>query len=68
MFFKCKHPAKWLYVEKDHTERDSRDYPGEFTQITYHLYCLKCGEKVNISYSKPHWDVIEASIGGGVMS
>ena len=36
MFFKCKHPARWLGVKKQETvEKKSAD----FEVVTYHLRC-----------------------------
>ncbi len=58
--FKCKHPAKYLVVERDSTHEDSAEYPGEYTNITHHLMCYKCQEIINIGYAKPHHDVIMA--------
>lgn len=49
MFFNCKHPVQYLVVEKDATETKI-DY--DYTQICYHLACLKCREKVSIKYAK----------------
>jgi hypothetical protein len=49
MFFKCKHPARWLGVKKQETvEKKSAD----FDVVTYHLRCCKCGEDVALSYAK----------------
>ena len=49
MFFKCKHPAEFLSVEKDSTkESDGVD----FEYITHHLFCKKCKTKVDITYAK----------------
>ena len=60
--FKCKHPARALFVRTDSTSKDSDNHPGEFTIITHHLYCMKCNEQVDITYAKPHWDVMDVNI------
>jgi hypothetical protein len=49
MFFKCKHPAKYLSVQKNETKKLSDD--GYFLEITYHLRCI-CGEKIDIKHSE----------------
>jgi hypothetical protein len=48
-FFKCKHPADWLIVEKNQTVKP---YDEDFEDVTIHLRCVKCSEKINISYAK----------------
>ena len=62
MFFKCKHPADCLHVAKDATEQDSSEYPGQYTYITYHLYCVKCNERIDIEYAKPNHEIIRKSV------
>ena len=47
-WFACKHPARSLFVDRDSSvmKRDE-----DFTDVTFHLVCFKCGEKVDIGYS-----------------
>lgn len=47
MFFKCKHPANMLLVEKPLT---FKKIDNDFNKITYHLRCMKCGDLIDISY------------------
>ena len=47
--FKCNHPAKFLYVEKEPTVKPVDEW---FNHVTYHLFCGKCGEKVDIKYTQ----------------
>ena len=49
MFFKCKHPANRLHIQKDETRKRISNF---FEEVTYHLYCTKCNEKIDIKYSK----------------
>lgn len=49
MFFKCSHPHAYLAVEKDATETKIDD---NYTKVTYHLFCLGCGESQSIEYAK----------------
>lgn len=49
MFFKCKHPARWLGVQRDET-REPID--ADFERVVYHLCCRQCGEEVTLSYAK----------------
>lgn len=55
-FSKCKHPAKYLHVKKDHTTKHNHDH----SVITYHLYCLSCNEDVDISYAVLNEEQIRA--------
>lgn len=48
--FKCKHPAKFLVVEKNSTEVLNAD--PNYINITHHLRCMKCMELVDIGYAK----------------
>ena len=50
--FKCKHPARNLFVKKDATVEPSPKYPENFTNITYHLFCNHCRADVDIKYAK----------------
>ena len=54
--FSCNHPAKSLFVKRDSTmgKRDS-----DFTDITHHLFCMKCGSDIDISYSMMNHTVQE---------
>jgi hypothetical protein len=52
MFFKCKHPANALDVEKGQTIEPSKQCPEEYQLITFHFICSKCSEPVKISYSR----------------
>lgn len=54
MWFKCKHPADWLAVVKEHS---TKTVDADFVQITYHLFCRKCNVDVNITHSKIRWGV-----------
>lgn len=48
--FSCKHPFKYLVVEKWHTEKKIDD---DFLAVDYHLYCTKCGKNdLTIKQSK----------------
>ena len=49
MFFKCKHPAKYLGVRTEETRQVQNE---DFERVCYHLLCLKCGEPVEVAYSK----------------
>lgn len=59
MFFKCKHPASSLFVEKDATVQDDPSSPL-YQHVTYHLFCLKCDEKVEIKFATLKCSVEEA--------
>ena len=49
MFFKCKHPAQYLGVRTEETlEKKNED----FEVMRYHLLCRKCGEPVEVAYSR----------------
>lgn len=49
MFFKCKHPASGLCVNKD----ESRDCSVDGWEIvTYHLFCFACKEEVDVKYAR----------------
>ncbi|MBP9806364.1 MAG: hypothetical protein KBE22_15870 [Candidatus Accumulibacter sp.] len=54
--FKCKHPARYLIVDRDETLK-AADHG--FTITTYHLLCALCNEKINISYAKTPADFWE---------
>lgn len=47
--FKCKHPAHHLAVERKHT---SKKVDADFLEVTYHLFCRSCGEKVTIVHAE----------------
>ena len=47
--FKCKHPVNSLGVQKEATEVWEN---VDFTTVTYHLLCMKCGEYVKVEYTK----------------
>lgn len=49
MFFKCKHPARWLGVQRDETRKRKDE---DFDVVTYHLVCRRCGDTVELSYAK----------------
>jgi len=49
MFFKCKHPASMLFVYSEETVEPNDE---DSVIVTYHLYCRKCNEKIDISYAK----------------
>lgn len=51
-FFKCKHPFKCLAVEKEHTEIPDSKYPNDFNMVTYHLFCRRCKERVDLTHAK----------------
>ena len=46
---KCQHPAKWLAVAKEATEKQ---HDEDFNIVTYHLFCRKCGEQINLTHAK----------------
>lgn len=58
MFFKCKHPANSLCVEKEATVSNTDD--PLYQHVTYHLFCLKCDEKVEIKFARLTCSVEEA--------
>lgn len=45
--FKCKHPSKYLIVVKGNPTRVKLD--EDFTKVTFHLHCTKCGKAIDIS-------------------
>lgn len=47
--FKCKHPADELHVQRVHTIEQSEE--TEFKHVTYHLYCYKCGDRIDIKFA-----------------
>ncbi len=47
--FKCRHPANSLVVDKDATVKNIDE---DFDEITYHLFCTDCNEKVEVGYAK----------------
>lgn len=47
--FKCKHPADELHVQRVHTIEQSEE--PEFKHVTYHLYCYKCGDRIDIKFA-----------------
>jgi len=49
MFFKCKHPAASLSVQRDETRNRVN---ADFEVVKYHLVCARCREQVDISYSR----------------
>ena len=48
-WFKCKHPFRAVRVEKQETDEPKDAF---FAKVTYHLYCSKCGESLNLSYAR----------------
>ncbi len=48
-FFKCKHPANYLVVEKDQT---ITPHDEDFDYVDYHFICMKCNKPVTIGYAK----------------
>jgi len=46
--FLCNHPAKHLAVARDATVKD---VDADFEEITYHLFCRRCGTEVEIKHS-----------------
>lgn len=52
--FLCNHPAKHLAVARDATVKD---VDADFEEITYHLFCCRCGERIDIKYSNIKGDV-----------
>lgn len=49
---KCNHPFDRLAVQKDSTVVDDPKYPGDYNLVTHHLFCRKCGEKLDIKYAQ----------------
>lgn len=43
MFFKCKHPFKALYVQKEQTEKYEDE---DFMLVNYHFFCSLCHEQL----------------------
>ncbi len=60
---KCRHPAVYLFVKRDETRQDSKEFPGQFEEVTYHLVCC-CGHEVDISYAKPDDEAIKRALEG----
>ena len=55
-FWKCKHPAASLIVEKPQTtERKDAD----FEVVTYHLICNRCSAEVKVKHSRFVGGVLE---------
>ena len=52
MFWKCKHPFNRLGVQREATSVPSPKYPEDYNHVTYHLFCQKCGEKLDITYAQ----------------
>ena len=50
--FFCGHKAKHLHARDGMTEAPSKDFPEDFTTVTYHLYCTLCDKEINIKYAK----------------
>lgn len=48
---KCNHPAVFLHVEDNETISPS-DIEGDMEHVTYHLYCMKCNEKIDIKFAR----------------
>jgi len=48
-FFKCSHPFDRLCVEKEHSEVT---VDKDFSEITYHLHCRKCGTNLPLTHAK----------------
>jgi len=48
-FFRCRHPADLLIVEKEHTVEP---LDADFDLIVYHCCCLGCGALVTIRHAK----------------
>lgn len=47
--FKCKHPFKFLRVERQHSEAQ---VDTDFIDVTYHLYCVKCSEALPMTHAR----------------
>lgn len=65
MFFKCKHPADKLVVDKEQTVESFKRIVAngfyqtdeDFEKVTYNLFCLKCGEDVKITHAKTKYGI-----------
>lgn len=51
-WFKCKHPARLLFVEKEETIRPSKDHADSFDTVLYHFRCEGCKELVDLGYTR----------------
>ena len=52
MIFKCKHKFSDLVVYSDSTEKDNKEHPKDYKDVTYHLYCTNCDTKLDLEYVK----------------
>lgn len=52
MIFKCKHKFTDLVVSKESTETPHEDYPNDFNIVTYHLFCSRCGSRLDLEHAK----------------
>lgn len=48
-WFKCKHPFSAIGVQAQETEEPKDAF---FSEVTYHMYCSKCGELLNLRYAR----------------
>lgn len=49
----CRHPARYLAVQKEDTETPSPDYPRDYIHVTHHLFCQRCSEHIDITHARP---------------
>jgi hypothetical protein len=52
MIFKCKHRFSDLVIYSDSTEKDNKEHPKDYKDVTYHLYCTNCNTKLDLKYAK----------------
>ena len=59
MIFKCKHKFSDLVVYSDSTEKDNKEHPKDYKDVTHHLYCANCDTKLDLEYAKMKGGVSE---------
>ena len=59
MIFKCKHKFRDLVVYSDSTEKDNKEHPKDYKDVTHHLYCTNCDTRLDILYAKMKGGVSE---------
>lgn len=55
----CNHPASFIHVRKDATVERQPSHPDDdegwgWNHVTYHLYCLRCGKDVSLTYAQSY--------------
>lgn len=49
----CRHPARYLAVQREDTEKPDDKYPQSFVRVTHHLFCQRCRKPVDIHHARP---------------